>query len=561
MGVSERQGLSGQILAAAAEGIIAIDRDGRVTYSNPAADELLGWEPGAMAGADLHDVVHGARSGSPSHERDHCPLVLALERGSLRHMDDDVFWRRDGSTVPVSYSCSPIRDSDPPGGAVLTFSDSTERKRFEAQLQYLADRDPLTGLYNRRRFEQELTRHLAYDARYQRGGAVLALDLDNFKYVNDTLGHKVGDEVIGRVARNIREELRESDTLARLGGDEFAILIPDADMEQARVAARVVLEAVRRQAVAVGDQQMRLSASVGVTCFGRRGQLQGDEILVEADLAMYDAKAAGRDCFALYTPTAVRQAQIESRLAWAERVRAALEDDRFVLYSQPVVAVEDGGVRRHELLLRMRSEEGREAVVPGTFLPSAVRFGLMPEIDQWVIHHAVELLHQADDELRLEVNVSAESVADHRLPRVIAGAVARLGVDPARLIVEVPEAVAVANVDETRRFAEELKALGCGFGLDDFGAGFGSFHYLKHLPFDYLKIDGDFIHSLPASRTDQLVVKAVVDIARGLGKRTSAEYVGDDDTMVLLRDLGVDFAQGYHLGRPRPAAELLGSGA
>ncbi len=555
--VLDRIGITEQvILDSAAEGIVGLDDEGCVTFVNSAAGDLLGASQDELRGRSIHDVVHTRQAEPYAHGKDQCRMLVSLREGVVQHAEDDVFWRRDGSSFPVHYTSSPIVERGEVTGAVLTFNDVTERKRFEAQLQYLADHDPVTGLYNRRRFEQELARHLAYDARYGSGGAVLALDLDNFKYVNDTLGHKAGDEVIARVARTIAERIRETDTLARLGGDEFAVLLPEAGIEQAQSVARTIVDSVRKHAVTVGGHQIRVTASIGVTMFGNR-EVDRESLLVEADLAMYEAKAAGRDRFALYTPMAVREAQIESRLAWVGRVRAALDEERFTLHSQPVVSVATGEPVQHELLLRM-VEEG-EIVLPGSFLASAERFGLMPAIDRWVIRQAVRLLAETGPALRLEVNVSGESMAGDELVNALGAELSGTGVDPGRLVVEVVEQVAVANLDETRRFAQRVRHLGCQFALDDFGAGFGSFYYLKYLPFDYLKIDGDFIHSLPANRTDQLVVQAVADIARGLGKRTIAEFVGDDDTVALLRNCGVDLAQGYHLGRPAPADRLAGA--
>jgi diguanylate cyclase (GGDEF)-like protein/PAS domain S-box-containing protein len=553
----ERLGTTEQevILDSAAEGILRLDRDGRVAFANAAAADLLGVHQDQVTGRNIHDVVHAGDAEPLSHEAGECPVLLSIRHGIVQHMEDDVFWREDGSSFPVHYTASPIVERGELQGGVVTFNDVTERKRFEAQLQYLADHDPVTGLYNRRRFEQELARHLTYDARYGTGGAVLALDLDNFKYVNDTLGHKAGDEVITRVARTIRERIRETDTFARLGGDEFVILLPEAGIEQAQSVARTIIDTVRTNAVTAAGQQIRVTASIGVTTFGSR-KVDGETLLVEADLAMYDAKGAGRDGFALYTPMAVREAEIESRLTWVGRVRHALDEHRFVLYAQPVVSVATGELVQQELLLRMVDDRG-ELVLPGSFLASAERFGLMPAVDRWVIHQAARLLAKTDPALRLEVNVSGESIADGELTSALEAELSETGVDPTRLVIEVAEETAVANLDETRRFAQQVHRLGCRFALDDFGAGFGSFYYLKYLPFDYLKIDGDFIHSLPANRTDQLVVHAVANIAHGLGKQTIAEYVGDDDTVSLLRDCGVDLAQGYHVGRPAPADELV----
>lgn len=538
------------ILDSAGEGIVGLDRDGSITFSNPLAADLLAATTPGLDGRNLHELVHATDPDGSGHDAASCPLLGSLQDGFAQHMVDDTFQRVDGTSFPVQYTSSPIVEDGEVTGVVITFNDVTERKRFEAQLQYLADHDPVTGLYNRRRFEQELVRYIAYDARYGTGGAVLALDLDNFKYVNDTLGHKAGDEVISRVARTIRDRIRETDTLARLGGDEFAVLVPEAGIEQAQAVARTILDAIRSEPVTVAGQQIEVTGSVGITTLANREGFDAETLLVEADIAMYDAKTAGRDQFALYTPMAVREAQIESRLAWVGRVRRALEQDRFTLYAQPLVSVESGEVTQHELLLRM-VEDG-QVVLPEAFMPSAERFGLMPAVDAWVIGRAVELLARSEATTRLEVNVSGESLAGDALPSAIAVALKQGGVDPSRLIIEVNENAAIANLEATRQFAKRVKALGCGFALDDFGASFGSFYYLKYLPFDYIKIDGDFIHSLPASRTDQLVVQALVDIARGLGKTTIAEFVGDDDTLAILREAGVDLAQGYYLGRPEP---------
>ena len=541
------------ILESAAEGILGLNREGMVTFANAAVAELLGALHHELRGRNVHDLVHGFHEDAPQHNADECPVLLSMRRGIVQHMEDDVFWRHDGTSFPVRYTSSPIVERGELMGAVLTFNDITERKHFEAHLQYLADHDPITALFNRRRFEQELQRHLSYDARYGSGGAVLALDIDNFKYVNDTFGHKAGDEVITRVARTVSERLRETDTLARLGGDEFAILLPEAGSEQAQSVARSVIDAIRTQTVSTGGEPIRVTASVGVTMFGDR-KVDGEALLVEADLAMYDAKAAGRDTVALFSPMALKDAPIEARLAGVDRVRGALDEDRFTLYSQPIVSVETGKAVQHELLLRM--VENGHVVLPGSFLGSAERFGLMPAVDRWVVRQAVQILAESDPALRLEVNVSGESIADDAMTSSLESELTDTGIDPGRLVIEVIEQTAVANLDATRRFAQRVMELGCQFALDDFGAGFGSFYYLKYLPFDYLKIDGDFIHSLPANRTDQLVVQAVADIARGLGKRTIAEFVGDDDTLALLQDCGVDLAQGYHLGRPGPADQL-----
>ncbi|MEA2130699.1 MAG: hypothetical protein QOJ85_3590 [Solirubrobacteraceae bacterium] len=468
-----------------------------------------------------------------------------------------------GEVMWTACSTSVIRDADGrPLYRIAQIQDITERKRFEGQLQHLADHDPVTALFNRRRLEEELARELAAAHRYGTCGAVLALDLDNFKYVNDTLGHSAGDELIAGVAEILRSRLRRTDTVARLGGDEFAIVLPHVDESQARGVAQDLLAAIRSEAVvSTAKGSRRATASIGIALFqGASDQLTGEELLVEADIAMYDAKEAGRDQACLYDAGSSRHRSLEARMTWGEQIREALEEDRFTLYAQPIVPLQPGGRTRHELLVRMVGRDG-DVIPPSAFLPVAERFDLVQEIDRWVVRRAIELLAERariGDDVMFDVNLSAKSLGDADLPASIAQQLQAAGVDPSRLVFEVTETAAIVNVDRARQFARRLGELGCGFALDDFGAGFASFYYLKHLPFDFLKIDGEFVESLTDSTTNQLVVQAVVSIARGLGKQTIAEYVGDEETLQLLRRYGVDYAQGFHVGRPVPVEEIVG---
>jgi diguanylate cyclase (GGDEF)-like protein/PAS domain S-box-containing protein len=510
--------------------------------------------------------VNDALLGISGHSREQ---LLSARFADIAHPDDvgldgDGEMRIlsvDGSAVWVSLSTSLVADDEgEPVYRIAQMQDISERKRFEGQLQYLADHDALTGLFNRRRFEEELGRELAAARRYGTGGAVLALDLDNFKYVNDSLGHALGDELIARVGELLHARLRESDILARLGGDEFAVILPHADEERARLVASELLEAIREEAVLHHENgTRRTTASIGIAPFSDNPErLTAEELLVEADIAMYDAKEAGRDQVCVFDAASGRQARMEARLSWVDQIREALAEDRLTLHAQPIVPLTGDEPVHHELLVRMVGKTG-ELIPPGTFLYVAERFDLIQEIDRWVVRNAIALLaeHQrAGRDVRFEVNLSAKSITDPALPAVIAEELERAGADPRRLIFEVTETAAIVNLDRAKQFARSLRKLGCGFALDDFGAGFASFYYLKHLTFDYLKIDGEFIEDLPKSKTNQLVVRAVVEIARGLGKKTIAEFVGDDKTVELLRHYGVDYAQGFHVGRPKPIAEL-----
>jgi len=514
----------------------------------------------AIAGRSTEELLGSALQGisHPEDVKGELELLGDLLAGAAgSHSIEARFLRPEGEVVWASVSASIVRDANgSPLYAIVQLQDVSERKRFEGQLQYLADHDALTGLLNRRRFEQELRQQVALADRYRWRGAVLVIDLDNFKYINDTLGHAVGDELIGRVGSVINARLRRTDTVARLGGDEFAVMLPETPTDQALRVADELREEIGSQSVVGGGRSMRLTVSIGVSRFGGETKTSAEAVLVNADIAMYEAKAGGRDRIELLDAEGPKT-KMRARLTWSERIRDALEHDRFVLFQQPILELEQDAITRHELLLRMSDDSG-DLISPGSFLYIAEQFGQIGAIDRWVCSRAVELLaalQRSGDKLSIEVNLSGASLTDPALTEFLETTVRDSGVDATKLIFEVTETAAIVNIDKARQFAARMAELGCKFALDDFGAGFGSFYYLKHLPFDYLKIDGDFIRKLPVSKPDRLTVDAMVQIARGLGKRTIAEYVGDEPTIELLREFGVDFAQGYHVGRPVPVAE------
>lgn len=465
----------------------------------------------------------------------------------------------EGEVVWVALTVSVVRDrSGEPSHAVLQVQDVSERKRFEGQARYLADHDALTGVFNLRRFESELAREVAAAQRHGSGGAVLVLDLDQFKYVNDSLGHSAGDELIAIIAEILRRCLRESDILARMGGDGFAVILPHADKHRARRVAESLLGEIRGDERAASASGMRrVTASIGVAAFAAdRDELSAQNLLAEADIALSDAKEAGRDRVEVFDRRIARTERMRTRSAWSE-VEAAMESGRFVLHAQPIVSLEGPRSGRHELLLRMVGEEG-DLMLPGTFLHVAEHANLVQRIDRWVLEQAVDLLAEQQRlgrDVIFEVNLSGKSI-NPPMAEFIASTVDAAGVNPAKLSFEVTETAAIVNLAQAQTFAEQLHEIGSTFALDDFGAGFASFYYLKHLAFDYLKIDGEFVQDLGGSRTNQLVVRSVVNIARGLGKRTIAEFVGDLPTVELLREYGVDYAQGFFIGRPIPISQV-----
>jgi diguanylate cyclase (GGDEF)-like protein len=434
-----------------------------------------------------------------------------------------------------------------------------ELRSSRGHLEHLAATDPLTGVSNRRHFETELAREVGLttvSTKSRRSSALLVLDLDNFKYVNDSHGHAVGDVVLQRIATLLRERLRATDVIARLGGDEFAVLLRDVRPTKVVDIARSLGDAIRTARFRVDSgQQLRLSVSIGITTFGSADDLSPAELLVNADIAMYDAKDAGRDRVSVAAAD-VHQARVKSRQTWLQRIREALELDELELHAQPIMHLATGRVTQHELLLRMRSDSG-ELIPPAAFLDIAERSGVVRDIDQWVVGKACRMIaegHAWGDVPRLEVNVSGVSVSDPEFLRLIEPELTALGGLATNLVFELTETAAVTNLAHATAFAEGIAPFGCELALDDFGVGFGSFYYLKHLSCQYLKIDGEFIRSLTTSPVDHVFVRAMVELARGLGKLTIAEFVEDEQTLRLITELGVDFAQGYFIGHPVPLA-------
>jgi diguanylate cyclase (GGDEF)-like protein/PAS domain S-box-containing protein len=462
-----------------------------------------------------------------------------------------------GHLVWVQLSVSLVRDDGgQPRHLIVQVQDISERKGFEGRLEHLVDHDFLTALFNGRRFEQALAQETKSAARYGSGGAVLLLDLDNFKDVNDRFGHKAGDDLLKTVAAALRGRIRETDVLARLGGDEFGIILPQVDAEQAVVVAEGIVRALRRQTAMLAEHQIPVTASVGVALFDG---LSNVEILAAADLAMYEAKEAGRNRFALYRAPANSTPRLSSRLVEAERIQRALTHDQLELHCQPILDLQNNEVSQYELLLRLRADDGT-LLPPSAFLYVAERFGTIISIDSWVVQQAVALIAKhakAGRSLTLNLNVSAKSIGSPQFVAHIDRALGNASIDPASLVFEVTETAAIGNIDHAMKFTTDLRSRGCRFALDDFGAGFGSFHDLKHLPFDYFKIAGDFIRGSGASAADQLVVEAIVGIARGMGKKTVAACVTDQAMTDRLRRSGVDYAQGFHIGIPRPVVETF----
>jgi diguanylate cyclase (GGDEF)-like protein len=431
-------------------------------------------------------------------------------------------------------------------------------ERTEAELRYLADHDSLTGLLNRRSFRGKLDRHVSFSARYGGRGAVMVIDIDGLKAVNDRLGHQAGDSLLRHVATILRERVRGTDFVARLSGDEFAVLMPQTDTEGALQLGEDLRHEVA-EGLLLRSELGEATISVGITMFGGQEAAGAEAVLVAADEAMYRAKAQGRNRIAIFQEAEERSRALRRNQTTSARIREALTNDRLTLATQPIRSLASGGVERYELLLRMIGENG-QLLPAASFIEVAERSGMIQELDRWVFNRALGILgerERAGDPVSLHVNISGASLTDLSVLEFIERRLDEGEADPRRCTFEITQTARVDDYDTAAGFADRLTELGCEVAIDDYGAGFGPFNYLKRFPFDVIKIDGAFVSEMPRNDADQLTVKAIVQIARGLGKRTIAEFVQDDQTATMLREYGVDMAQGFHLGRPVDAAEGL----
>ena len=543
------------VVQSTGDAIVTKSHDGTITSWNRAAEQLYGYPAGEAVGQPIALIEPTHRAGEQQKI-----LETLLSGESIDNFETEGV-RKDGNVITVSLTVSPVTDAN---GRIVSTAiiarDTTERVRYEERLRDLADHDQLTGLFNRRRFDEQLKRELARAGRYAAHSAVLSIDIDNFKGINDSAGHAAGDAVLVQVARVLRSRFRSSDVVARLGGDEFAVLLSAVGVDDARAAAEDLVAEIRNSPATYGGRPFRISASIGVTAFESDDATAG-EVLVNADLAMYAAKTAGRDRVVVYTAPEARKARAMAKLTWSQRIQDALDRDRFVLHLQPILELATGQIKHGELLLRMKGERGK-LIAPGAFLPAAERFGLIHAIDRWVVARAIQLVAESMGPIpQVGINLSGESVVgDPELLRMIERELERSSVDPSRLIFEVTETAAIANMPEATEFARGLTDLGCSLALDDFGTGFGSFYYLKHLPVSYVKLDGEFIQNLPSSEVDEHMVKAIVGVSQALGIKTVAESVADAETIGLLQKHQVDYAQGYFVGKPVPLSAALADG-
>ena len=428
---------------------------------------------------------------------------------------------------------------------------ATALSERDAMLLELANHDSLTGLFNRRRFLEELKKEIISVMRDGHNSALFFVDLDQFKYVNDACGHPAGDRLIRKVADELLRSVRRDDIVARFGGDEFAILVRRTDVVGARAVAESVLANMRRMAHVEHDQVFHVHCSIGVSIMAG-DNLHPDELINQADIACREAKSAGRNRLHVYQDSTDPEQRDSADVGWVNRLRKAVDEDEFELRFQPINRIDTGETTHHEVLVRLRTEDGKLAT-PDSFLPSAVRFGLMSEIDYWMIKAAAKAYVEhtpPGHKLRLSINLSANAFENENLTSYIEETFASHGVPPDHIIFEITESLAIRRPAHVEQQIATLRKLGCQFALDDFGTGYSSFSYLQKLQFDYIKIDGSFVEDLLSNPVDQKMIRLIAEIGREAGMQTIAEYVQNAESLLLLGDLGVDMAQGYFVGRP-----------
>ena len=541
------------------DAVVVTDVYGRIQYLNPVAEKLFDCSEADVRDMELSTLCRMAD------EADHqAPLDLVrmcLDRGSVvRSRSGCLFTRRDGREFAVEHSVGPIRDRHGNViGVVLALRDVSEMRHLARQLSYQASHDSLTGLLNRHEFERRLEYALQSAKDDNKQHVLCYLDLDQFKVVNDTCGHVAGDQLLMQIAALIAPKVRDSDTLARLGGDEFGVLLEACSLSKALDTVETLRQVVVDFRFAWDERTFDVGVSIGVAVIcADSGSVT--EVLSAADAACYVAKDLGRNRIHVHQLDDVALARHRSEMEWARRLSGAIKEGRLRLCGQPIVALQAGNnLVRHEILVHMLDEDG-QMVPPMAFIPAAERYNLMPSVDRWVLSATLSWMRRISRfaaPMACSVNLSGRSLCDPRFQEFVMSEIRGAGVDPAHIVFEITETAAVANFAQARQFIGSLKRLGCRFALDDFGSGLSSFAYLKHLPVDYLKIDGNFVRDMASDPVDYAMVEAINHLGHVMGIRTIAECVESEAVLDKLKTLGVDYAQGFAISHPLPLDKLI----
>jgi diguanylate cyclase (GGDEF)-like protein/PAS domain S-box-containing protein len=563
--LSEAKELNEVTLHSIGDAVITTDSEGFIRYLNPVAEKLTGWRAEEAQGQPVHTVFRIIRE----EDREPVPDLVARcikENQSIGLGNHTILISRNGREYAIQDSAAPIRGPDGKlFGVVVVFSDVTEIRRLAEQMVYQANHDSLTGLVNRQEFERRLSRTLETARTDTVEHTLCYLDLDQFKVINDTCGHVAGDELLRQLASVLHDKVRKRDTLARLGGDEFGVLMEHCDLDEGRRAANALRDAVESFRFRWEDKNFRIGVSIGIASVTEATESVA-RVLSQADSACYAAKDRGRNRIQVYSVEDTEFVRRSGEMEWVRQINQALEENRFRLFCQPIAAIEPGRDEKghYEILLRMVNEEGT-LVLPAEFFPAAERYHLASKIDQWVIATTFEWLRHhpnlLDHLLLCSINQSGHSLGDAAFLEYVNREFEKNGIPGSKICFEITETAAIANFASASRLITDLKKRGCQFALDDFGSGLCSFAYLRALPVDFLKIDGAFVKNIVGDPLDFAMVKSINDMGHVLGKQTIAEFVENRAILDKLREIGVDYAQGYGISSPRPLDDLTGLNA
>ena len=545
-------------LSSIGDGVITTSVDGIIKSLNPMAEKLTGWSSSKAIGEHISFIYKTIDEKTRNTHDD--PIIRCLKKNKNSNSlpnNSTVLIHKNGFDIPIEDNVSSIRNRDGVFiGIVLVFHDVSLSRQYAHEIEYQANHDALTGLLNRRKFDNHLTNALINARETQSHYVLLYMDLDRFKLVNDTAGHAAGDELLKKLTRALAKTLRQRDTFSRLGGDEFGILLEHCSSQDGLLIANKILETVSDFRFFWKDDVFNVGISIGMIAFTATED-SADKLLSEADAACYTAKENGRNRIQVYDEHAARKLN-ESHII--NMLSVAFENNQMRLYQQKITSVKDKQGRGHyEILIRMLSNDS--IVPPGMFLPAAERCGLAITLDRWVIRSVFKWLSENQSRFTLvpvmAINLSGQSITDSLFSNFVQEQFLQFKIDPSDICFEITETAAMYNLDHAKEFIHELKEMGCQFSLDDFGSGHASYAQLKHLPVDYLKIDGSLVKDILDDPIDFSIVKSINDIGHILGMKTIAEFVENTEIAEKLTDINVDFLQGYGIARPAPINELI----
>ncbi|MBL4700006.1 MAG: EAL domain-containing protein [Phycisphaeraceae bacterium] len=536
------------------EGVIITDDSLDVIHMNPVAESLTGWPTFEAEGHNIEEIIR--LIDSDNRERFDIPGYNAIQENRTIHVSQNLLLVNNNDERAIEISIAPhLSLENKAQGAVIIIKDLSETRRLTNEIQHHASHDSLTGLLNRQEFEYQVEKSIASAAMHDVQHVLCYIDVNQFKIINAQAGHTAGDFILKEVAHLLRSRIRSIDYIGRLGGDEFALLMVNHTLDNAKRTSQSLIEEFQRHRFTWENQTFELGLSIGVVPVTKESP-ESAQMLTRAELTCFSAKERGRNQVHVYQADDDELTHKHAEILRAAGITGALQEDRFMLYCQPIVSLSLGNrsIQHYELLLRLNDTNGN-IIMPGSFIPAAERYGLMPNVDRWVIHTALHSYHETFGEksgVHIAINLSGNSLSDDKLLGFIKDELASSEVDPQHVCFEITETAAINNLSQASHLIKELKTVGCCFALDDFGSGLSSFTYLKNLPVDYLKIDGSFVTDMSKDTVDYAMVEAINQLGHVLGIGTIAECAESEEVVEQLRKLGVDFAQGYAMGSPMP---------